>query len=174
VGWLNLPNLLSLARLALAPFVFAAVLAGRNWTALAILAVAAATDVLDGPIARRMHCVTRWGAYADPIADKVLLSSSYVALGMAGLVPWWLVGLIFGRDLLILALAGGALLFTGRRDFPPSVWGKLSTLVQGLVAVLVLAGARQEALLWAAAAVTVWSGVHYLWRACNAPPAGAR
>ena len=106
MGWLNLPNLLSLARLALAPFVFAAVLAGRDWTALAILAVAAATDVLDGPIARRMHCVTRWGAYADPIADKVLLSSSYVALGIAGLVPWWLVGLIFGRDLLILALAG--------------------------------------------------------------------
>lgn len=169
---LNLPNLLSVSRLLLTPFAVRTVLTGQYGAALWIFAIAALTDGLDGLLARRMGCPTRLGAYLDPLADKVLLSGTYVALGLSGLTPWWLVGLIFGRDLLILALAGAALLFTHYREFPPTVWGKLSTAVQILVAVLVIVGRAFPAvelppapLVLAVAAATAWSGVNYLWRA---------
>ncbi len=170
--WLNIPNLLSLLRLALVPFAVRAVYAGDYRGALAIFAAAAVTDALDGPLARHFHCTTRVGAYLDPVADKALLSSTYLALGAAGVVPWWLVGLVFGRDLLILALVGAALLFTGYRDFPPNFWGKLSTAVQAVAAVWVIvarafpsAGLSSDPMLWAVAAATAWSGLTYLWRA---------
>ncbi len=170
--WFNIPNLLSLSRLALAPFSVHAVYTGQYRTALAIFFVAAVTDILDGPLARRFGCATRLGAYLDPIADKAMLSATYLAAGLAGVVPWWLVALIFGRDFLILALAGAALLFTRHRDFPPSVWGKLSSAVQALAGVLAVASRAFPTLgLWtspffiAAGAATAWSGIHYLWRA---------
>lgn len=169
---LNIPNLLSLVRLAFVPFAVRAVLAGDYMGALWIFAAAAVTDALDGPLARHLHCTTRLGTYLDPIADKALLSSTYLALGAAGLAPWWLVGLIFGRDLLIAALVGAGLMFTAYRDFPPNIWGKLSTAVQAAVAVWVIVarafpGLAVSAgpLLWAAAAATVWSGLTYVWRA---------
>jgi cardiolipin synthase (CMP-forming) len=172
VRWLNIPNALSLSRLALTPFSVHAVLAGEYRTALALFFIAAVTDILDGPLARRFGCTTRLGTYLDPIADKAMLSATYLAAGIAGLVPGWLVALIFGRDFLILALASAALLFTRHRDFPPSVWGKLSTAVQTLVGVLVVLGRAFPALrlppgplLAATAATTAWSGLHYLWRA---------
>jgi cardiolipin synthase len=85
----------------------------------------------------------------------------------------WFVGIIFGRDLLILAAAGVALLATRLRAFPPSVWGKASTFLQIVTAVawmaksatdLPLASDAAVALLWPSSAVTVWSGIHYAWR----------
>ncbi len=170
---LNLPNLFTLLRLALAPFVIRAILGGHHRAALLLFAVAAVTDAIDGELARRLHSTTQTGAYLDPIADKVLLSGVYVALVGASTIPWWFVILIFGRDVLILAMAGYALLFTGCRKFPPSLWGKLSTLLQVVTAVAwmvsnagVIPGAESvaRALIWPAAAATFWSGAHYGWR----------
>lgn len=170
--WLNVPNLLSLLRLVLVPFAVRAICAGDYRGALLIFAAAAVTDALDGPLARHFQCTTRVGAYLDPIADKALLSSTYIALGASGAVPWLLVGLVFGRDLLILALVGAALLITEYRDFPPNFWGKLSTAVQAAAAVWVIIveafpaeGLSSGPMLWAVAAATVWSGLSYLWRA---------
>ncbi len=178
MSWLNLPNALSLCRLMLAPVAVWAILEGRYREALGVFAVAAVTDALDGPLARRLRCTTRFGAYLDPLADKALLSASYVALGWSGLVPWWLVGLIFGRDLMILALAGAALLFTKHRDFPPSIWGKLSTIVQAGAGVWLIVdrafphrGLGWPGAIWVVAVATAWSGVHYLWRAVRIWPA---
>jgi cardiolipin synthase len=171
---LNLANILTAVRLGLAPVAVHAILARRFQLALAIFFVAAATDGLDGLAARRLNLQTRLGAYLDPIADKLLLSASYLALGACGAVPWWLVVLIFARDLLILAMAGAALLLTQYRDFPPSIWGKISTAFQILAAVAALAkGAFALARLplapffWLAAAATVWSGAGYVWRAIS-------
>jgi cardiolipin synthase len=150
------------------------VLANDYAGALWIFAAAAVTDALDGPLARHLHCATRLGTYLDPIADKALLSSTYLALGAAGLAPWWMVGLIFGRDLLIVALVGAGLLFTAYRDFPPNIWGKLSTTVQAVAAVWVIASKAfpdlapsSAPMLWAAVAATVWSGLTYIWRAAG-------
>ena len=159
---MNLANLLTLLRMAATPFVIRAILDGRHLLALVLFAAAASTDYLDGVAARRLSLATRMGAYLDPIADKCLLSGVFLALGLAGLVPWWLVALIFGRDLYILA--GVAVLFalTSVRKFPPSVWGKASTFVQIVTAVICLAQKPVfPALLWPCAAFTLWSGIHY-------------
>jgi cardiolipin synthase (CMP-forming) len=171
--WLTLPNLLTLARLALAPFVIAAIMRQRHGAALLVFAIAAVTDALDGYLARKLGAASAAGAYLDPIADKLLLSGVYLALAAISSVPWWLVAVIFGRDLLILISSAVALLFTRLRAFPPSVWGKASTIVQALTATVFLARnagvfpaltAVSEALIWPTAALTILSGVHYGWR----------
>ena len=166
---LNLPNLFTLARLVLAPFVAADIWNGRYGRAIVLFFIAGFTDVIDGLLARRMGESTKAGAYFDPIADKVLLSVIYISLGVAHAMPWWIVGIVFGRDILILAMAAYGLAFTTLRKFPPSVWGKLSTFVQ-IGAALVVMGGRagipvpDRLVLWPLVAATVWSGVHYAWR----------
>ena len=169
---LNIPNLLTILRLLLAPAAVWTILSSNYRGALALFAIAAFTDAVDGPLARRLNCITRFGAYLDPIADKALLCASYLALGAAHLAPWWLVGLIFGRDLAILALAGAALLLTDYREFPPSQWGKISTIVQAVAGLAIIFGQAfpilampAAPLFWAAAAATLWSGITYFWRA---------
>lgn len=170
----SIPNLLTLGRLLLAPLVIRAILHGEHGLALALFGIAAATDGIDGELARRFNSITLAGAYLDPVADKVLLSGVYLALALAGMLPWWFVGLIFGRDLLILAVAAYAFLFTAFRKFEPSVWGKLSTFLQIVTAVAWMArnvliidwvDAIARVLVWPTAAATVWSGLHYGWRA---------
>jgi len=172
-AWLTLPNLVTLSRIALAPFAVYAILDNRPVAALALFAIAAATDALDGFLARRLGAASSSGAYLDPIADKILLSGAFLALAAISSVPWWLVGVIFGRDLLILAASAVALLTTRLRAFPPSMWGKASTCLQILTATAFLTRnaigspalhAFSEALLWPTAALTIWSGLHYGWR----------
>jgi cardiolipin synthase len=157
--------------LLLAPVVVWAILTRQWGVALVVFFVAGVTDAFDGLAARRFGGESKLGAYLDPIADKLLLSATYVALGAAGAVPWWLVILIFGRDAMILALAGLALAFTKNREFPPSVWGKISTLCQIAAVVAVLSDgafpglrAPLDPFFWTAAAATAWSGAAYAWR----------
>lgn len=170
---LSLPNLLTLARLALAPFIFWAITTGRHRPALILFLAAAITDTLDGVLARRFGQATASGAYLDPIADKVLLSGVFVSLAASGSVPWALVLIILGRDLLLLLLSGIALLFTAYRQFRPTVWGKASTFVQIACAVAWMTQnavnsaalhAIAQAFVWPTAALTIWSGLHYSWR----------
>lgn len=166
---LNAPNLFTLARLILAPFVAADIWNGHYGRAIVLFFIAGITDIIDGLLARRMGVPTKIGAYFDPIADKILLSVIYISLGAVHAIPWWIVWIIFGRDILILAMAAYSLAFTTLRKFPPSVWGKLSTFVQ-IGAALIIMGARagipvpDSLALWPLVAVTVWSGVHYCWR----------
>jgi cardiolipin synthase (CMP-forming) len=165
----NLPNLVTLARLVLAPFVASDILHGRYGRAIILLFIAGFTDAIDGFLARRFNVSTAVGAYLDPIADKILLSVIYVSLGVAGALPWWMVAVVFGRDLLILAMAVYGLLFTSLRKFPPSVWGKISTFFQ-IAAALVVMGAHAgiPAPVTLALSVmlvgTIVSGLHYMWR----------
>jgi cardiolipin synthase len=172
-AWVNLPNLLTLSRLVLTPFVIAAILGGRHVVALALFALAGFTDFLDGAAARRWKVATQVGAYLDPIADKALLSGVYLALAVAGIVPGWVVGVIFARDLLILAGTGMVLLLTTMRRFPPSIWGKWSTFIQILTAVAWMARnalphPKLDALAWILLApclgLTIYSGLDYAWR----------
>jgi len=171
--WFTLPNFFTLVRLALAPVILLQILHHRAFDALALFAVAAATDSIDGYLARAFSATSASGAFLDPIADKSLMTCVYLGLVLEGSVPWMLVGVIFGRDLLILASAAVALLFTKLRAFPPSAWGKASTFFQILTAVAflgrnafgsaVLNGAA-AVLIWPTMALTVWSGIHYGWR----------
>lgn len=165
----NLPNLFTLARLILAPFIAADILHNRYGRAIVVLFAAGFTDVMDGFLARRLQASTPAGAYFDPIADKILLSVIYVSLGFAAAIPWWMVAVVFGRDLLILAMAAYGLLFTSLRKFPPSVWGKISTFLQ-IGAALVVMGSRAGIPAPVTLALslmivgTVVSGLNYAWR----------
>ncbi|MGO4885265.1 MAG: CDP-alcohol phosphatidyltransferase family protein [Bryobacteraceae bacterium] len=172
-AWLTLPNLFTLARLLLAPMVIYEIVNRQAFAALAVFAVAAATDIIDGYLARHFGAATPGGAFLDPIADKVLMSGVFLALAWAGDVTWWFVGVIFGRDLLILAASLVALATTKLRAFPPSAWGKASTFFQILTAVCFLGRDAfkwpilellSAVLVWPTAALTVWSGIHYGWR----------
>src|SRR5882724_9951288 len=166
---LTIPNLVTLIRLVLAPFVAMAILNSAYPLAIGLFFTAGITDIIDGALARKMEDTSRFGAYLDPIADKILLSVIYLALALVHDIPWWMLGVVFGRDILILAMAAYGLLFTSIRKFPPSVWGKISTFLQ-IAAALVVMGARDgipapvDLALWLMAAGTVWSGVHYIWQ----------
>lgn len=164
----SLPNLLSLARLATAPYLFWLLWHQRFDAALVVILAAAITDGLDGYLARRLQVSSRTGEVLDPIADKVLLSGAFIALWLNGSLEGWLAAIILGRDALILAAAGIALLLSkASRRFPPSIWGKLSTIVQ-VALVVTLAARLPEPLLgivkWTTAALTVVSFLHYSWR----------
>jgi len=170
---MNLPNSLTLARLVLVPFVLLAIVSGRTTAAFVLFAVAAWTDVLDGAAARRLGVSTKVGAYLDPIADKCLLSGVFLALAAVHRVPWWIVAIIFGRDLYIVLASLIMMQLTPVRSFPPSVWGKLSTFAQiATVGVwmgkdlfgLEVLDPLSAAMLWVCAALAVWSGLHYTWR----------
>jgi cardiolipin synthase len=172
-GWINLPNLFTLLRLILVPFVIQSILARRPVLALALFGAAAVTDVLDGAAARRLGLSTQTGAYLDPIADKCLLSGVYLALAAARFVPWWFVVIVFARDIYILIGVAAFMLFTDIRKFPPSIWGKVSTFVQIVTAVFCLSqnvlqlrvlDALWPVILWLCVGFTAWSGLHYTWR----------
>jgi cardiolipin synthase len=172
--WLNLPNLLTLSRVALTPFIIQDILEARPGRALTLFLVAAITDAIDGWLARISDSGTQFGAYLDPIADKVLMSGIFLALGAAQFVPWWFVAIVLGRDLYLLIAVAAMLALTKVRKFPPSRWGKLSTFVQIATAVTwmtrnllpgPLLDALASAMLWVCAAFTLWSGLHYTTRA---------
>jgi cardiolipin synthase len=164
----SIPNLLSLTRLAIAPYLFWALWRGHFDAALAAIMVAGVTDGLDGYLARRFKVSSRTGEVLDPIADKVLLSCAFVALWLNGSVEGWLASIVLGRDALILIAAGIALLVSKarKRRFPPSVWGKLSTIVQISLVVTIAASLPSPILdivKWTTAALTVISFLHYSW-----------
>lgn len=161
----NLANLLTVARLLLTPFIVVAVLHGHRRQAFALACVAGVSDAVDGLVARRLRATTRFGAYLDPVADKALLVSLYIAFAVAHILPFWLVGIVLGRDALILGMVAWGMLFTRVRTFPPTIWGKISTFTQIAAVVVLLADARpyvsRRLVLGSIALTSVWSGLHY-------------
>ena len=167
-----LPNQLTLLRLSIIPFLALAILDAHYHRALILMVIAGLSDGLDGFLARRFRQRTQLGAYLDPIADKLLLSTLFLVLMHVGLVSLRVTVFVFSRDLGILLMA--ALLYNtaGMRDFSPSIFGKANTLAQ-IVAVASVVLAQSYAptwLLWlrhAALEATLWltviSGFHYLW-----------
>jgi cardiolipin synthase (CMP-forming) len=172
--WLNLPNLFTLLRLVLTPFIVGDILNNRPSRALTLFLLAAFTDAIDGWLARISDSSTQLGAYLDPIADKILMSGIFLALGAAQFVPWWFVAIVFGRDLYLLLAVAAILALTKVRKFPPSRWGKLSTFVQIATAVtwmtrnlwpVQVLDSLASVMLWVCAGFTIWSGLHYTLRA---------
>jgi cardiolipin synthase len=137
--WLTIPNLLTLVRIVMTPFILIQLSKGHYLLGGWMFGGAAFTDILDGLLARRFGGQSKIGQYFDPIADKILLSSIYVGLALGRAVPLWIVLLIFGRDLWILLLSAVALRFTEFRSLQPSIWGKASTFFQIMAAVAIMA-----------------------------------
>jgi cardiolipin synthase len=167
----HLPNLLSALRLTLAPFAAWAVLNDHDTSALAAFAVAGLSDLLDGWIARRFGFTSRFGAWLDPIADKLLMLFCFIALLRVGAVPLWLVVLVLGRDLLVAAGVALAWALSLPLRMAPLGVGKAATAIELLyigAALLLLALDREAPHLMLAAAATmslfvVLSGLAYLY-----------
>ena len=131
----NIPNTLTLIRVALVPVLALALLQKKELGALVVIFLAGSTDVLDGLAARALNQRTRIGTIIDPLADKLLLSTAFVlltvrSLGFSYVLPLWLTAVVIGRDFLILA--GGVAIYCirGPREFPPTISGKISTVFQ--------------------------------------------
>jgi cardiolipin synthase (CMP-forming) len=168
---LNLPNLITLARLLSVPLAIWLIFDGRYGAAFWVFIGAGVSDALDGYIAKRFDRRTRLGALLDPTADKALLAGVYVSLWLVGQLPGWLVGLVVLRDFLIVV--GFVLIQTtaAPKRFDPLSISKLNTLVQLSLIGFVLAqglGIEAEPVKWlligVAAVTTVLSGLSYLAR----------
>jgi cardiolipin synthase len=169
----QLPHLLTLIRLVASPFLAWLLLQSRFREALAAVLVAGLTDWFDGFAARRLHVSGRLGVILDPIADKTLLTTLFLTIGYIGLLPVWLICLIIGRDLTIVAGSLLLRMLRGIRKFLPSTLGKVSTFFQIVLVLLVLirASFRYEVFLWLqnialvlSALFTAVSGLDYVRR----------
>src|ERR1700693_2036223 len=167
---LSLPNQLTFLRLVFLPFFIISIHYRRYDVALVILIIAGLTDGLDGLLARSLNQKTALGAYLDPIADKLLLSSSFVVLALNRKISWWLATLVLSRDIILMTAAAVILVVVGYRPFPPSIYGKATTAVQILLvfAVVLLAvtdwawlQVLRNIIGYLVAAFTVFSGFHY-------------
>ncbi len=131
-------NFLTLSRLVLVPFFLAALIAGRMGLALTLFCIAGATDLVDGTVARKFGRPSRWGAMVDPLADKCLVQSCFISMGVMGVLPWWFVMLALVRDLMI---TGGILYLrreSARLRYRPAMVSKFATFFQLAVAILSL------------------------------------
>lgn len=177
------PNLLTLLRICMAPFLVAAILGGHYAVSFWLFLGAGLTDALDGLLARWLRQRSMLGQYLDPVADKLLLSTLFLVLLHKGLMPTTVTVLVFGRDVGILLVAAILYAAAGRREFHPSLFGKANTLAQvgavGAVLLhqLIVGGWVRELrafMLDATMVFTVVSGLHYAWVASRrgaGPPA---
>ena len=170
------PNLLTLLRICLAPFLIAAILENRFKVGFILFVAAGLTDALDGLLARLLKQRTVLGQYLDPVADKLSLSTLFLVLLHEGLIPVRVTVLVFGRDVGILLVSAILYAAAGRREFKPSIFGKANTLAQVLAVAVVLLHQLTQApwvvalrafALWATMIFTVVSGLHYAWIAAH-------
>jgi cardiolipin synthase (CMP-forming) len=169
---LNLPNLITLARLLSVPLAIWLILGQRYGAAFWVFVGAGVSDALDGYIAKRWNRRTRLGAMLDPAADKALLTGVYLTLAVAGHLPAWLVFLVILRDFLIVLGYVIIRSTASRTRLDPLYISKINTLVQIFLVGFVLAreglgieaGVETTLLIAAAAVTTVWSGLSYLAR----------
>ena len=170
-------------RLFIIPFLVITILDGNYRLSFALFILAGVSDALDGLLARWLSQKTTLGQYLDPIADKLLLSTLFVVLTHVGLIPQYVTVLVFSRDVGILLISTLLFVTGALRDFRPSVFGKLNTLVQILALIAVLCqkifvsaslATVGNILIRAIAVLAPLSAAQYAWivlRRMNTPPA---
>jgi cardiolipin synthase len=168
---LGFPNQLTILRMICAPVFVALTLDGHLHAAVAVFVFAAVTDAFDGLIARFYKQRTVLGAILDPLADKILLGSAFVALSFADAVlvhiPKWLTVLVLSRDAILVVSALAIAFVSSRKGFAPTRLGKASTAAQMTCVALALPDHLLGIVCAATGALTVGSGLHYLYRASS-------
>ncbi len=173
---ITIPNLLTFLRLALIPLFAILLYYGYSSTALLIFFFAGLSDMLDGMIARKYEMESSLGSILDPIADKLLMTVSFIILMLPNTlpeqrhlpVPFWVTASVIGRDVLIVAVAAAINIVTGFRKFKPSLPGKISTVVQIngigliLIAIVLKVSFYLPTLYTLITALAVISGIHYI------------
>ncbi len=171
---MNIPNTITLIRVVLIPFFINLMIYGYYREALIVFLVAGVTDALDGMIARLTKTKSELGAFLDPMADKLLVVSSFVTMALLDKLPIWLVIIVVSRDV-ILALGSMVIYFMGRDiTVRPSLVGKATTFFQlvvvGVSLIVLNYGAEPammpmvQGIFWVTAALTIASGVQYVVR----------
>ena len=165
---MGLANWLTVVRILLVPVFVTLLVCRKPGPAVLVFAAAALTDLLDGWVARRQGLQSRLGAFLDPLADKLLLTASFIMLTMLRVIPFWITAVVLSRDA-FLALGTLVVHMVGARVHPrPTSIGKAATFLQILTVLVGLLGyywgVRRvwPPLLWAAAAFTLISGLQYL------------
>jgi cardiolipin synthase len=166
----NIPNFITLARAISVPVIFWLLVNGHSRAAFFVFLLAGLSDAVDGFLAKRFNWRTELGAYLDPLADKALIVSIYIALAVSHEIPLWLVIAVVSRDILILL----AVLLSWLVDRPfvikPLTVSKINTAAQLVLATTVLGdnafglglGLTREALVWTTGASTALSFIAYL------------
>ena len=166
----TVPNQITFLRLGFLPLFLILMSYERYRWALLVLVVSGLSDGIDGLLARSLNQRSSLGAYLDPIADKLLLSSSFLILAFKKQLAWWLTILVLSRDVLILIVAVVILLISGYRPFPPSIYGKLTTATEIILVFLVVLGAAyphyhvgvlNQLLVYTITVLSIVSGFHY-------------
>jgi cardiolipin synthase len=168
----HIPNVICVIRIVLVGPTVWALLSARYPEAMALVTIAGLSDGLDGFLAKRYHWRTRLGGLLDPLADKLLLVSLFLALAYLGLIPWWLAAVVLARDLVIVSGGMTYSLLVGPVQPEPSMASKLNTLIQLVFILIVIIRqmftAFPEALITAAGAgvfvTSVVSGLDYVIR----------
>ncbi len=173
---LTLANQLTILRIVMIPAFVLLVVYGYLGAALLVFMTAGATDALDGIIARRAGQRTSLGAWLDPMADKLLLVTTFIVLTLPGIpltnhLPLWLTVLVISRDVVIVGVVAIVNLAVGPRTFTPSIWGKATTAAFILTTVAILyfnyLGQRSIVVdlgIWISLALTLVSSAHYFVR----------
>ena len=136
---LNLPNLITIGRILLVPVIVWAITAGEMLFAFILFLLAGLSDAIDGFLAKRLGMTSELGSYLDPLADKALIVSIYVALGIVEALPRWLVILVVSRDIMIVAAVMLSWLVNKPVTVKPLMVSKANTAAQIVLATLVLA-----------------------------------
>ena len=171
--WQNLPNWLSLGRIAAVPVIVLILALGQggkitSYVAAVIYLIAVLTDLLDGYLARKFQVVTNLGRFLDPLADKLINSAALIMLIPLGRVPAWMTFLIIGREIAVTGLRGIAV--TEGIVIEASAWGKRKTLTQNIALFCLIwhypffgrnAQGVGMILLWLALVLTYWSAYNY-------------
>jgi cardiolipin synthase len=162
----TIPNVLSMLRLALVPVFLVFIVLGDYVAALTTLVVASLSDLLDGYLARRLKQVTRLGQILDPAADRLYIFAALVGLAANQLVPWWIVVVIVGRDILLVVL-GIVLANHGFGPLPVHQLGKVATFALFFGLPVIMLGLAfpsvqpvSEPIGWA---ITMWGAFLYWW-----------
>ena len=140
---LNIPNLISISRMFFIPVFLYMMMTGKTFSAFLVFLIAACTDFLDGMAARLLNQKTKLGSFLDPLGDKALVTTAYIILtcpkfNSPNVIPVWLTASVIGRDLFILAGSFYAFKHLGKKSFLPILMGKISTMAQMGVPLLVL------------------------------------
>jgi cardiolipin synthase (CMP-forming) len=177
---ITLPNVLTIFRMALIPVFVSLLFYQKFLFALAIFVIAGITDGLDGLLARRFHQQSPLGRILDPIADKMMLMTSFIVLTMRGVyptpipnhlpIPFWVTITVLSRDVFILVGAAAINMVTGFRAFQPSLPGKVSTVVQIIAVAIVMFAAQTRVgtgyylptVYTSVFVFTFFSGIHYI------------
>jgi cardiolipin synthase len=168
----DIPNLITGLRILLVIPMMLLLARGEYLAVLGLFAVAGLSDGIDGYLARRYDWRTPLGALLDPLADKLMLVGLYLALGWGGMLPWWLVGLVVLRDVVIVTGALAYRRYCGDLTMEPSLTSKVNTLFQILLGLAAIAAAHSElmptwglnGLVGVVVLTTLWSGTDYVWR----------